>query len=351
MGSMCVPVFKGQGRITYEERPIPKLVQPDDVLVKIEACGICGTDLNILATPPAHKATPDTIIGHEGVGTVAAAGSAVADLQPGDRVAIAPRLTCGRCHYCRMGLDNQCTNYQTIGTTVDGAFAPYLRAPERALFKISPEVAVDDAVLFEPLSCAVGSIGRTPVRAGDSVVIIGAGPMGLLFSLLYRLHGAGQIILVDVAAGRLQMARSLGADETFNPSHIDLQEAVHGATTYGADIVVDAVGNQLATASRLSRRGGHIILFGLRPHDASPVNQYAITRHDLTVHGTFVGLKPFVQTVRLLESGRLRPSVLITHRVPLSRLMDGVELMRSREAMKVIVEIGVGSPGDGIDLR
>lgn len=338
MSSMVVPVFKGEGLLTYEHRPIPQLEQPDEVLVRIEACGICGTDLNILATPPAHKATPNIIIGHEGVGWVEQVGSDVLGLEPGDRVVIAPRLTCGQCRYCRRGLANQCTNYRTIGTTIDGAFAPFLRAPQRALFKLRSEVPRDDAVLFEPLSCVVGSVTRAPFQAGDNVVIIGAGPMGLLFAQMYRTLGAGKIIVADIAPYRLDFAHELGVDAALNPAGVDLSQAVCELTGLGADIVVDAVGNQLAVAIKCARRGGQVILFGLRPHDQPPVNQYTITRYDLTIHGTFVGLNPFEQTIQLLESRRIQPSVLITHRLPLTELAQGVELMRSGQALKVIVE-------------
>jgi len=338
MKTMNVPIFKGEGRLAYEDGPVPAPDRPDEVLVKIEACGICGTDLNILATPPAHKATPGIIIGHEGVGLVEAAGAGVADLRPGDRVVIAPRLTCGQCQYCRRGLDNQCTNYKTIGTTTDGAFAPYLLAPQSALYKISPDLPRDDAALFEPLSCVVGSVARAPVQAGDSVAIIGAGPMGLLFAQMYRTLGAGQIIVADIAPFRLEFAREMGVDHALNPNEVELPEAVRDLTDLGADVVVDAVGNQIDTAIRLARRGGQVVLFGLRPHDNPPVNQYTITRYDLTLHGTFVGLKPFEQTIQLLESRRLQPSRLITHRVPLTELAHGVELMRSGQGMKVLVE-------------
>ncbi len=335
---MYVPVFKGEGSLEYEERPIPHPEHAGDILVRIEACGICGTDLNILATPPAHKATPNVIIGHEGVGVVEEVGPGTAGLQPGDRVVIAPRLTCGQCHYCRRGLDNQCTDYHTIGTTIDGAFAPYLRAPQRALYKISADVPRDDAVFFEPLSCVVGSVARVPVRAGDNVMIIGAGPMGLLFAQMFRALGAGKIIMADVTPYRLSYAREIGVDAALDAGQLDLAQAVQEITTLGADIVVDAVGNQIGTAIKLARRGGHVILFGLRPHDSPAVNQYTITRYDLTLHGTFVGLNPFEQTIQLLESRRLQPSSLITHRVSLSELALGVELMRSGQAMKVIVE-------------
>lgn len=338
MQEMYVPVFKGEGRLAYENRPVPQLDGPTDVLVDVEACGICGTDLNILAVPPAHKATPNIIIGHEGVGVVVETGSGVSDLAPGDRVVVAPRLTCGDCYYCRRGLDNQCTNYQTIGTTVDGAFAPYLRAPQRALYKIDSAVPRDDAVLFEPLSCVVGSVVRAPLQAGDTVVVIGAGPMGLLFAETYRTMGAGRVVLVEIAPNRLNFALELGLDHVLNPGEVDVAHAVLDITGVGADIVVDAVGNQVPAALKLVRRGGHVLLFGLRPHDRQTISQYQITRYDVNLYGTFVGLKPFQQTIQLLESRVLQPSRLITHRVPLSELSRGVELMRSGQGMKVIVE-------------
>lgn len=335
---MRVPIFQGNGLLEYEDRPIPKPQTPLDVLVKIEACGICGTDLNILAVPSAHKANVGIVIGHEGLGVVEAVGAGVTALQLGDRVVIAPRLTCGKCAYCRRGLDNQCTNYQTIGTTIDGAFAPYLCAPERAFFKIHPDVPGADAAFFEPLSCVVGAAKRAPLQAGDTVLILGGGPMGLLFALHYRLMGAGRVLVADVAPYRLEFAQELGL-ETINVKEQEAAKAIKAMTELGADIVVDAVGNQIDAAVKCARRGGQIILFGLRPHDNPPVNQYSITRYDLTVHGAFVGLHPFAQTIQLLESRRIQPSVLITHRLPLSELAHGVELMRTQQAMKVMIEM------------
>lgn len=337
--SMSVPVFAGEGRLVYEDRQVPRLGAADEVLVAVKACGICGTDLNILAVPPAHKALLGTILGHEAVGTVAEVGTAVLGVRPGDRVVVAPRLTCGRCVYCRRGLTNQCENYRTVGTTMDGAFAPYLRVPERALWKVPPAVADDDALLFEPLSCVVGAVTRVPLRPGDQVAIIGAGPMGMLFAMLYKALGAGKILVADVVPYRLEQARRFGADVAIDVSKVPFKEAVLAETGIGCDIAVDAVGNQLPVAVSISRRAAHIILFGLRAHDAPAVSQYLITRNDLTVVGSFVGLNPFAQTLQLLESGVVRPGVLITHRLPLTALPEGVELMRSGKAMKVAVEM------------
>jgi threonine dehydrogenase-like Zn-dependent dehydrogenase len=336
---MRVPVFAGEGRLVYEERLVPRPLAPDDVVLSVRACGICGTDLNILATPPAHKARPGIVLGHEAVGAVVETGPAVRRVQAGDRVVIAPRLTCGQCRYCRRGLDNQCEDYQTIGTSLDGAFAPYLRAPERALYQIGPNVADDDAVFFEPLSCVVGALARMPVQPGDRVAIIGAGPMGALFALVCQAMGAGLVIMADVSPCRLDQARSSGADVAINPAETPLKDAVLQHTGIGCDLVIDAVGNQIDQAISLARRGGRVILFGLRAHDRPTVHQYTITRNDLTLAGAFVGLNPFAQTIQLLASGKVHPARVITHRLGLESLLHGVDLMRSGQAVKVVIEM------------
>lgn len=336
---MHVPIFLGEGMLNYQDRPIPQITRDDDVVLKIHASGICGTDLNILAVPPAHKAKTGIVIGHEGVGVVEEVGVGVGGLKRGDRVVIAPRLTCGNCAYCRRGLDNQCTNYQTIGTTLDGTFAPYALAPERALYKISDRVTLEDAALFEPLSCVVGALARTPIRPGDNVCIIGAGPMGALFAMVAKAHGAGHVIVADVAPYRLDFAKEVLSVHTVNNRETDLQQTVMDLTGVGCDLVIDAVGNQLSSAIKLVRRAGNVILFGLRPNDVQEINQYHITRYDIGVIGAFVGLNPFMQTINLLESRVIKPRELITHRLPLSDLMHGVELMRSGQAMKVLVKM------------
>jgi len=156
---------------------------------------------------------------------------------------------------------------------------------------------------------------------------------------MYRTLGAGLIIMADVVPHRLELAAYFGADVVLNPASESLREGVLAHTGIGCDIVVDAVGNQLPAAIELVRRAGQIALFGLRPHDTPAVPQYAITRYDLTIVGSFVGLNPFMQTLQLLESGIMRPGRLITHRMPLESFAEGVALMRSGQAMKVAVEM------------
>lgn len=335
---MHVPVFMGEGRLEFCDRPVPEVKQPDDVLIAVQACGLCGTDLNILAVPPGHKANANTVLGHEFVGLVRETGADVRGVREGDHVVVAPRLNCGLCRYCRRGLANQCENYQTLGIHRDGGLAPLSVVPERALYKIKPEVTLEDAVFAEVLSCVVGATTRVPVNPGDTVAILGAGPVGLLFAQVYRAGGAGKIVVSDIAPFRLDFAAKSGADVTVNGMEQDVEAVVHEVTDLGADIVVDAVGNLLPQAIKLARRGGRVVLFGLQMHALPAVSQYLITRHELSVYGTFVGINPFPQTVRLLESGIIRPSTLITHHLPVSQAPEAFAAMREGKTMKVIVE-------------
>ena len=335
--NIMVPVFMGEGRLEMQERPMPQIKNPDDVLLRVEACGLCGTDLNILAVPPAHKAEVGTVLGHEFIGTVEAVGAGGKYVREGDRVVVAPRLHCNQCRYCRRGLANQCEDYKTLGIHLDGGLAPYVVAPERALYKISSDVALDDAVFAEVLSCVFGGTTRVQVNAGESVVILGAGPVGLLFGMVYRASGAGKIIVTDVAPFRLAVAKQNGADVVINSREQDVETIVNEESALGADIVVDAVGSLLPQALKLARRGGRIVSFGLQPHALPPVSQYLISRYELTVQGAFGGANHFPGVVQMLESGVIHPSTLITHRVAAANAREAFNAMRAGETMKVIV--------------
>ncbi|MGA3090870.1 MAG: alcohol dehydrogenase catalytic domain-containing protein [Terriglobales bacterium] len=335
--TMTVPVFLGAGCLEMQERPTPQIKDPDEVLLRVEACGLCGTDLNILAVPPAHQAEVGTVLGHEFVGTVQTVGAGVKNVHKGDRVVVAPRLHCNQCRYCRRGLANQCEDYRTLGIHRDGGLAPYVVAPGRALYKVSCEVALDDAVFAEVLSCVLGGTTRVPVNPGESVVILGAGPVGLLFGMVYRASGAGKIIVTDVAPFRLEMAKKNSADVVINSREQDAEAVVKEQTELGADIVVDAVGALLPQALKLARRGGRIVLFGLQPHALPPVSQYLITRYELNVQGAFGGANQFPGVVQMLESGVIHPSSLITHRVAAANATAAFDAMRAGATMKVVV--------------
>jgi threonine dehydrogenase-like Zn-dependent dehydrogenase len=334
--TMLAAVFEGEGRLSLKQVPVPTIQKPDDVLLRVEGAGICGTDVHILEVPPGHPATPGAVLGHEYVGTVLAVGTGVKNLRPGDRVVVAPNLYCGLCAYCRAGRPNQCQDFTTLGIYLNGGFAKYNVAPERACHQIKADLPTDEAVFTELLSCVIGGTERVRLQPGESVAVLGAGPVGLMFALAFKAAGAGQLIVTDVSPYRLEFAHKIGVDAALD-ARSDIVTAIRNLTSGGADVVVDAVGALFPQAVPVATKGGKIVLFGMNQQARPTVSQYDITRNELTVYGTFIGINTFPVAIKMLESGVLRPSVLISHRLPLARLAEGLELLRRGEAIKVVV--------------
>jgi threonine dehydrogenase-like Zn-dependent dehydrogenase len=334
--TMLAAVFEGEGRLSLKQVPVPTIQKPDDVLLRVEGAGICGTDVHILEVPPGHPATPGAVLGHEYVGTVLAVGTGVKNLRPGDRVVVAPNLYCGLCAYCRAGRPNQCQDFTTLGIYLNGGFAKYNVAPERACHKIKADLPTDEAVFTELLSCVIGGTERVRLQPGESVAVLGAGPVGLMFALAFQAAGAGQLIVTDVSPYRLEFARKIGVDAALD-ARSDIVTTIRNLTNGGADVVVDAVGALFPQAVPVATKGGKIVLFGMNQQARPTVSQYDITRNELTVYGTFIGINTFPVAIKMLESGVLRPSVLISHHLPLARLAEGLELLRRGEAIKVVV--------------
>jgi threonine dehydrogenase-like Zn-dependent dehydrogenase len=334
--SMPAAVLADVGRLEVVERPVPRVEGAVDVVLDVEACGICGTDLHILSVPPGHPATVGVVLGHEFAGRVADTGDAVGGLEPGRRVAVAPNVSCGACAACRRGARNQCERFTTHGVFVDGGLAPHVRVPASACHPISGELPAHVAALAEPLSTVVHGARQAGVFPGDVVAVVGAGPVGLMFVALLTLAGAS-VVAVERAPERAALARTLGAVEAVSPGEAD--DAVRAASAgLGADVVVDAVGSQLSVALELVRAGGRIVLFGVDARARAEVAQETITRHELTLVGSFVGQDVFPIAVRLLEQGRLGLDALVTHRIGLDELPAAVEELRAGRAVKVEVE-------------
>jgi len=334
--TMLAAVFEGEGRLSLKQVPVPTVQRPDDVLLQVEGAGICGTDVHILEVPPGHPATPGAILGHEYVGKVLAVGAGVKNLRPGDRVVVAPNLYCGLCVYCRAGRPNQCQDFTTLGIYLNGGFAKYNVAPERACYQIKPDLPTDEAVFTELLSCVIGGTERVRLQPGESVAVLGAGPVGLMFALAFQAAGAGQVIVTDVSPYRLEFARRIGVDAALD-ARGDIVTAIRNLTNGGADVVVDAVGALFPQAVPVATKGGKIVLFGMNQQARPTVSQYDITRNELTIYGTFIGINTFPVAIKMLESGALKPSVLISHRLPLARITEGIDLLRRGEAIKVVV--------------
>jgi 2-desacetyl-2-hydroxyethyl bacteriochlorophyllide A dehydrogenase len=325
---MPAAVFAGHGRLEIAERPVPRVDSPDDVVLAVEACGICGTDLKILTDPPRHPATPGVVLGHEFVGVVADAGDDVASLRPGDRVVVAPNVSCGACAPCRRGRRNHCERFTTLGVFVDGGLAPKVRVPESQCHPIAPTLPAHVAALAEPLSTVVHGARQAAVFPGETALVVGAGPIGLMFVALLAAAGA-TVVAVEPSSERAALAERLGARSVVPPG-----EPIDGPV----DVVVDAVGSQLETALDLVAAGGRILLFGVDTEARAEIAQERITRGELTVIGSFVGQDVFPDAIRLLEQGRVDFEALVSHRIGLEDLPTAVEELRVGRAVKVEVE-------------
>lgn len=341
---MTAAVFEGAGRLSITERPIPAIERPDDVLIEVEACGICGTDVHILEVPPGHPATPGVVMGHEFVGTVREAGPEAIGATVGDRIAVAANLSCGSCSYCKRGAPNHCEHFTTMGIFRDGGLAPIAVAPAHACHPVAKELPREIAALTEPLSCVVNGVEQARLVPGETVAVLGAGPVGLLFVALFRAAGAGLVVVVEPTELRRDVAKRMGADVCLDPGSEDAADAVREATFgEGADVVVDAVGTQLDTALSAARMGGRVLLFGMSATARTSVRQYDITRNELTVFGTYVGTNVFPKAARILGSGHIDFSPMISHRVALGELPQALDAIRQGDAVKVVVDLKAGS--------
>jgi NADPH2:quinone reductase len=316
----------GSFRVTDVPEPEPG---DNQILVRVECCGICGTDLHILAGefPP----TPYPIIpGHEFAGTVAGVGRGVRpELAVGARIAVDPSLYCGHCGKCRSGRDNLCENWAAIGDTVSGAFAEYVVVPASNAYPLPAQLDAQLGAMAEPLACAVHGMRRLGSVFGSSVVVMGAGTMGLLLMQLLARAGAGSVAVVDRVPGRLEVARKLGAAQVVTDA---------GALDGGRfEIAVDATGVPAAieTALGLLDRGGRMLVFGVSPAEATiQVSPFRIYNDELAITGSMAILRSFGEAVDLLASGAVDPRPLLSEPLPLDRFGEALDKVRAGEGIK-----------------
>lgn len=332
---MRAAVFLGDGRIAIEDRPEPRIEGPDDVLIEVDACGICGSDLQILAVPPGHPARPGTILGHEFVGRVRAVGTAVTQLAPGQRVVVDPDPKCGRCDPCRAGRPATCVGIVALGIFRDGALAPFVVAPAAAVYPIADEVPAEIAALVEPLACVINGTNRAAVRPGESVIVFGAGAIGCLFVAVFRAAGASPIVVVEPSAKRATVARAVGADVVMPPE--GLGSGLAEVLPSGADVVVDAVGTALSPAIEVAALGGRIVVFGMNAGARAPIHQIEITEKGLTILGSYISNFTFPAAIRLVESGRLDLAPIVGLTLPLERTAEALDRLRAGEVAKVVI--------------
>ncbi|PSK98036.1 NADPH2:quinone reductase [Murinocardiopsis flavida] len=327
---MRAAIIEQPGTIGVGERPDP-VPTPDGVVIRVGACGICGTDLHIADgefPPSPYPLVP----GHEFAGEIVAVGSAApGDLRVGDRVAVDPSLFCGHCSYCRAGRGNLCANWGAIGDTVDGAFAEYVAAPAVNCHRMPEGMTMREGAIVEPLSCAVHGVRRIGVSPGESFLLIGAGTMGLLLQQLLQ-RGGADVTMVDRNPDRVKIAASLGAHTTA----ADVTE-LDGARF---DAAVDVTGAPAAIEAAFGalRRGGRLLIFGVAADDARvDLSPFRIYNDEITVVGSMAVLHSYGAALDLLASGAVQTAPLLSHALPLADFPAALGLMRSGAGVKVQV--------------
>ena len=343
-------IFHGPGQRTWEETPDPTIVDPTDAIVRIDSSTICGTDLHILKGD-VPEVTPGTVLGHEAVGTIVEVGDSVTTFEEGDRVLVSCITSCGRCSYCREGRYGLCTGGGgwIFGHLIDGLQAEYARVPfaDTSLYKV-PEELSDDQVLFLadilPTAYEVGVLNGE-VKPGDSVAVVGAGPIGLATILTAKLYTPGMIIAIDLADSRLEKALEFGADVTISSARQDALEAVKELTGgSGVDLAVEAVGipETFELCTELIRPGGRVANVGVHGHPAT-LHLETLWIRDVTITTGLVDTNTTPQLLRLIAQGRLDATAFATHRFPLGETMSAYDTFADAagtNALKVVLEAG-----------
>jgi alcohol dehydrogenase len=341
-------VYNGPGLRSWEEKPDPTIQYPTDIVVRIDSATICGTDLHILkGDVPAVQ--PGTVLGHEAVGTVVEIGDAVATLEPGDRILVSCITSCGRCPSCKNGRYGLCTGGGgwIFGHLIDGLQAEYARVPfaDTSVYKLPDELS-DEQVLFLadilPTAYEVGVLNGE-LGPGDTIAIVGAGPIGLATILTAKLYTPGRIIAIDLADSRLEKAREFGADETINSGTEDAKARVFELTGgLGADVAVEAVGipETFELCTEIVRPGGHVANVGVHGHPAT-LHLETLWIRGLTITTGLVDTFTTPRLLKLIAEGRLDATPFATHRFPLEATMaayDTFAAAAETDALKVVLE-------------
>ena len=345
---MKVARFYAPGDVRLEDVAEP-VAGPREVKLRVRNCSTCGTDVKILRNGHPNL-SPPRVMGHEIAGEVVEVGAEVSGWAAGDRVQVIAAVPCGDCRQCRKGRMAVCENQTSVGYQYEGGFAEYLVVPHEVLRvdglnRIPDGLSFAEASVAEPLACVLNGQRLAGVGPGDVVVVVGAGPIGCLHVRLARARGAARVVLADMQPDRLKLAADLvEPDETVDVSSVDVVETVLALTDgAGADVVITAAASGAAQeqALRMTARGGRISFFGGLPKDKPviAVDSNLVHYRELTIVGAN-GSSPAdnAEALRLIASGEVPVADLITHRLPLDRVLDAFDVVARGEAIKVTIE-------------
>ncbi len=341
--TMQAAVLHGANDLRFQEmkRPDPG---PDEVLLRVHRCGICGTDSHIVKGRFPAPNLP-LIIGHEFAGEVAAVGSNVTYIKEGDNATADINIACGHCWFCRNNQKLFCPEVRQLGVHDHGGMADYMVVPAKNIYVLPKTMPWDHAAFIEPLACAIHGQKRININIGETVLILGAGPMGLAHASLSKGRGAGQVLVSEPNAQRRAKAHDMGSDKEFDPTTPEGLELIMEATSgRGADVVIEAVGSTVTygQAFDLVRRGGRILAYGAAATDAVvPMKPFDVYAKELTIVGSYAGTyETWPAAISLISSGRFDPSKIVDSVRPISEVREAIEsLDTDKSVVKVQVQI------------
>jgi (R,R)-butanediol dehydrogenase/meso-butanediol dehydrogenase/diacetyl reductase len=347
MQTMKALVFREIGKIELCEIPKPQVTQPDDLLIKVSAVGICGSDIKILEGK--HHYKENTVLGHEFCGTVVEIGSHVTHFMVGDRVSVDNNIRCGFCSFCRMGLTSQCVEikYNAIGVMRNGGYAEYCLVPEKQCYAIPDDIGDILGTQVETLATVVNGMNTLFMLPYDYVLILGFGPIGYLFAQFAK-NIAAKVAVTEIDPFRINVAKQCGLT-VWNPQQDDIVAKISDYT-YGrkADIVVEATGNALEQALQCVTPGGKVLPFGMDSSIQATVIPNDVTRWATKILGLYLGQNTMVPAIRIFQEKRLNMEPFFTKTVPLE---DGIKAFddlgldlkslthHPKSAMKIVMKV------------
>lgn len=318
---MKAAVFYDKGDIRINrDYPMPEL-KSDEVLIRVRACGVCGTDVHIFSgAQGATECNPPVILGHEFAGIVEKVGPAVTKVQVGQHVTVDPNISCGGCEQCRRGNPHFCDSLYAIGVNENGGFAEYCAAPEKQVFVLPDGVPFEEAAMCEPVSCCLHGIDLSGIQCGDTVMIIGGGTIGMIMLQLAQISGAARVVMLETNESRFGLAKRLGADVVLNPLTQDIHEALRLHGCGDIRVAIECVGRPetVGYAIEYAGKAATVMIFGLTEPDCTiPYNPFAAFQKELTIKTSYVNPHTQGRAARIISSGRLRLGELISDRISL----------------------------------
>ncbi len=335
---MKAAVFEKAQHLLVVQRSLRPIL-PNEVLVRVQSCGVCGTDVHIVKGE--SRSTPPVILGHEYSGTIEEVGSTVKGFSHGQHVAIDPNISCGTCYFCRRGEVHLCSNLRALGVDIDGGMAEFCIVPQQQLYRLPENFPMNASAFIEPVSCVLHGIDRAKINVGDSVVILGSGTIGLMMLQLVRSVGASITIVVEPSEQKRTIARTLGATYVLNPNETNIQEAILDITKVGADVVIECVGKPSTShiALNLARRGGTVEFFGVCPIGQTfPIEPNLVFFKELAIVGSYINPLTFDRAITVLATGIIKIDEFPINRFTLDHVHEALRYQEEGLTIKSIIE-------------